>query len=68
MRLCFTRDHKCTIDFILTNKPKSFQNTCIKETGLRGFHKLISTFKTQITGLNPKIVFYRNYILKTADF
>ena len=32
------------------------------ETGLSDFHKLISTFfKTQITCLKPKIVFYRNY-------
>ena len=41
---CFTSDHKCTIDLILTNKPKSFQNICITETGLSDFHKLISTF------------------------
>ena len=58
---CFTRDHKSTIDLILTNKPKSFQNTCITETGLSNFHKLISTFfKTQITCLKTKIVFYCN--------
>ena len=32
------------------------------EAGLSDFHKLILTFfKTQITGLKPKIVFYRNY-------
>ena len=41
---CFTRDHKSTIDLILTNKPKSFQNTCITETGLSDFNKLILTF------------------------
>ena len=41
---CFTRDHKSTIDLILTNKPKSFQNTCIAETDLGDFHKLLSTF------------------------
>ena len=58
----FYKDHKSTIGLILTNKPKSFQNTCITETGLSDFHKLISTFfKTQITRLKPKIVFYRNY-------
>ena len=67
---CFTRDHKSTIDLILTNKPKSFQNTCITETGLSGFHKLISTFfKTQITRLEPRIVFYIiTSILKRAGF
>ena len=58
---CFTRDHKSTIDLILTNKPKSFQNTYITETGLSDLYKLISTFfKTQITRLKPKIVFNRN--------
>ena len=41
---CFTRDYKSTIDLILTNKPKSFQNTFIIETGLSDFHKLILTF------------------------
>ena len=56
-KTCFTRDHKSTVDLILTNKPKSFQNTCITETGLNDFQKLISTFfKTQITLLKPKVV------------
>ena len=59
---CFTRNHKSTIDLILTYKLKSVQNTCITVTGLSDFHKLISTFcKTQITRLKPKIVFYQNY-------
>ena len=58
---CFTRDHKSAIDLILINKPKSFQNTCITETGPSDFHKLISTFfKTQITRFKPKIVFYHH--------
>ena len=53
---------KSTIDLILTNNPKSFQKTCITETGLSNFYKLILTFfKTQITLLKPKIVFYWNY-------
>ena len=59
---CFTRNHKSTIDLILSNKPKSFQNTCITETALSDFNKLILTFfKTQITRLRPTIVFYRSY-------
>ena len=40
----FTRDDKSTINLILTNKPKSFQNTCITETTLSGSHKLILSF------------------------
>ena len=57
------RGHKSATDLILTNKPKSFQNICITETGLGDFHKLIMTFlKTKITRLKPRIkVFYRNY-------
>ena len=43
-KTCFTRDHKSTVDLILTNKPKSFQNTCITETGLSDFNKLTLTF------------------------
>ena len=59
---CFTSDDKYTIDLNLTNKPKSFQKTCITETGLSDFDKLISIFfKTQITRLKSKIAFYRNY-------
>ena len=46
----FTRDHKSTIELILTNEPKSFQNTFITETGLSDFEKPISTFfRFQIT-------------------
>ena len=59
---CFTSDDKYTIDLNLTNKPKSFQKTCITETGLSDFDKLILIFfKTQITHLKSKIAFYRNY-------
>ena len=47
---------------MLTNKPKSSQNTGITEAGLSDVHKLIFTFfKTQITRLKQKIVFYRKY-------
>ena len=41
---CFNRDDKSTIDLILSNKLKSFQNICITETVLSDFHKLIFTF------------------------
>ena len=59
---CFTRDHKSAIDLIVTNEPKSFQNTCITETGLSDFRTLMLTFfKTQVTHLKPKIISYRNY-------
>ena len=31
------------IDLILTNKPLSFQNSCVAETGLSDFHRMILT-------------------------
>ena len=40
----FTSYHKSIIDLILTNKPKSSQNTGITEAGLSDIHKLIFTF------------------------
>ena len=31
------------IDLILTNCPRSFQNSCVLETGLSDFHKMVTT-------------------------
>ena len=59
---CCTKNHKCTIDLFLTNKPLSFQKTRVTETGISDYHKLISTFlKTRYTRLKLKIIYYRNY-------
>ena len=39
---CFKNPANPTcIDLILTNKPLSFKNTYVKETGLSGFHKMV---------------------------
>ena len=47
----------CT-DLIMTNKPNSFQNTNVIETGLSDFHKLtVSVFKTLFKRLPPKIIY-----------
>ena len=53
--------HSC-IDLIITNRPKSFQNSVTVETGLSNFHKMMLTvmklfYKKQKTN----IVTYRNY-------
>ena len=41
---CYKNADKPTcIDLILTNSPGSFQNSCVKETGLADFHKMIVT-------------------------
>ena len=50
------------IDLFLTNCPRSFQNTCLYETGLSDFHKLVVTIlRTSFEPLPPKIIKYRNY-------
>ena len=61
-KTCFTKNHSSSIDVMLTNKPKCFQNTSVFETGLSDFHGLVSTFmKIHIPRLKPKIVKYRSY-------
>ena len=59
---CYTNNHQSSIDVILTNKPRSFQNTSVIETGLSDCHKLITaTLKSHIIRLKPGIIKYRNY-------
>ena len=50
------------IDLILTNKDKSFQSTCVMETGLSDFHRMtISVLKMRFRKLLPKVVSYRDF-------
>ena len=60
---CFKNPDKPTcIDLILTNKPKSFQNSKVIETGLSDFHGMTVTFmKTTFNRLPPKEIYYRNF-------
>ena len=42
---CYKNPEKSTcIDVILTNHPRSFQNSCILVTGLSDFHKIKASF------------------------
>ena len=42
-------DRPFCIDLILTNCPRSFQNSCVIETGLSDFHKkVVTVMKTSI--------------------
>ena len=54
----------CYIDFILTNKPRSFQNLCGNETGLSYFHIMIIT-ATKIAFQKLKNTSYKLQILLT---
>ena len=60
---CFKNPDKPTcIDLILTNCPGSFQSSCVAETGLSDFHKMVVTvMKTSYRKSQSKIIHYRNY-------
>ena len=50
------------IDLFLTNCSRGFHSTCLYETGLSDFHKLVVTIlRTSFEPLPPKIIKYRNY-------
>ena len=50
------------IDHILTNKPQSFQHSCVIETGLSDFHKMtVTVTKKFFEKLQPRVVNYRDY-------
>ena len=62
-KTCFkSLDNPSCIDLILTNRPQSFQNSSVIETGLSDFHKLtITVLKTSFRKKPPKIIRYRSY-------
>ena len=60
---CFKScENPSCIDLILTNKPRSFQNSIVLETGLSDFHLLTTTvLKTTYRKKPPKVIIYRDY-------
>ena len=49
------------VDLIITNKPKSFQNSCTFETGLSDFHKMtLTVLKSSFAKQKPRVLIYRN--------
>ena len=60
---CYKNPEKPScIDLILTNKPHSFQNSGVIETGLSDFHKMTVTItKMTFQKLKPRIINYRDY-------
>ena len=59
---CYKNPEKPScIDLILTNCPRSSQNSCAIETGLSDFHKLVVTvIKTTYKKSQPKIINYHS--------
>ena len=62
-KTCFKNpNNPSCIDFFITNKPMSFQNTSTMSTGLSDCHKMVITvLKTTFEKAKPKEIFYRNY-------
>ena len=59
---CFKSKPGSCIDLILTNKPKSFQNSGVMKTDVSDHHALIfSILKTISTKILPNKLQYRNY-------
>ena len=60
---CFKNPDKLnTIDLMLTNSVRSFQNSCALETGLSDFHKMtVTVLKSYLEKKQPKIMSYRDF-------
>ena len=60
---CFkSLNNPSSIDLILTNCYRSFQNTGILPNGLSDCHKMVITvMKTRYPKAKPRHIFYRNY-------
>ena len=62
-KTCFKNPHNPScVDLFITNRPKSFQNSTVIETGLSDFHKMsLTVMKVFYKKQRPKIVRYQNY-------
>ena len=61
---CYKNPEKpsCIDLLVLTNKPKSFQNSSVVETGLSDFHKMaVTVMKTTFEKLKPRFCYFRNW-------
>ena len=57
-----TPENPSSIDLILTNNPRGFQNSCVIETGLSDFRTMVVTvMKTSFERLKPRAINYRDY-------
>ena len=60
---CYKNPSRPTsIELILTNVPRSFQSTCVIETGLSDFHLMtLTVMKKSFKKFQPRIINYRSY-------
>ena len=56
------------IDLILTNYPRSFQNSSVIETGQSYFHKMtVTVTKLTFQKFKPKVTLYKNFKKFSSD-
>ena len=62
-KTCLKNTHNPScIDLFITNRPKSFQNSTVIETGFSDFHKIsLTVMKVFYKKQRPKNVRYQNY-------
>ena len=63
LKTCFKNPNKVScIDLTITNRPKSFQNSLVIETGLFYFQKIcITVIKMYYSKEKPPIIYYRKF-------
>ena len=55
-------ENPSSIDLILTNNPRSFQNSSVIETGLSDFHRMVvNVIKTSFARLKRRVINYRDH-------
>ena len=61
--ICYKNPNNPTcIDLILSNTPRSFQSTCVIETGLSDFHLMtLTVMKKNFRKFHPRLINYRSY-------
>ena len=56
-------------DLIPTNEPRSFQTTCVIETGLSDFHLMtLTVMRKSFKKLKPRVINYRSYKTLRGSF
>ena len=60
---CFKTPEKLRcVDLILASRPKSFQSTCVIDTGLSDFHRMtVSVLKRHFRKLPPRLISYKDF-------
>ena len=54
--------HPKCLDLSLTNVPRSFQTTCVMETGVSDFHLVtLTAMRKSFKKLKPRVINYRSY-------